>query len=307
MADMTSLLAGTRTFLRDFPKYFEVEQGPLNVLTIRLPHPYVSASALQVYVSTEDATQTPPVLTTELTEEWQLDDRNGLLKLTNDACLGKRILVAGYHYTWFSDADLQHHLRNMVYEHATARPSAWSITDISGAEIEVLEIGAVVHALWSLATELSLDIDVSTPEGMFIPAHQRYSQVLQMMQYWEGQYNTKAASLNVGLGAIEIFQVRRVAYMTGRYVPVYRAREFDNPLPPERLYPAIPEGGQSFPPGPDSPYTTVEQWTEGGTPVTATYTKTPYPEDVPRRSPEELMREGQDLGFGGWGSLGTQG
>ena len=49
-------IAGTaRTYLRDFPKYFEVEQGPMNMLTIRLPHPMVSPISLQVFLGT------PPV------------------------------------------------------------------------------------------------------------------------------------------------------------------------------------------------------------------------------------------------------
>jgi hypothetical protein len=65
-----------------------------------------------------------------------------------------------------------------------------------------------------------------------------------MLQYWESEYSDKAAMLNMGLGALQVFQLRRVAYMTGRYVPVYKSREFDDPDPPERLYPPIPEGVQ---------------------------------------------------------------
>ena len=35
------LTSGARTFLRDYPQYFEVDVGPLNTLTIRLPHPLI--------------------------------------------------------------------------------------------------------------------------------------------------------------------------------------------------------------------------------------------------------------------------
>jgi hypothetical protein len=117
-----------------------------------------------------------------------------------------------------------------------------TLDTLSGVQAEVIEMGAVTRALWSLSIELALDIDVSTPEGMFIPAHQRYQQVVAMMQYWEGQFNERAASLNMGLGALEIFRLRRVSYTTGRYVPVYQDREFDDPRWPKRLYPVIPEG-----------------------------------------------------------------
>lgn len=239
MTSVAELTVSARAMLRDFPKYFEISEGPLNVLTIRLPHPYITPSALQVYVSTTN-TATPPVTTTALTTAWDLDERNGLLKMTDETFLGKPITVAGYHYVWFADADLvlsvQNVLNEMLYNHEGG------VDSLSDVEAEVIAMGAVVRSLWSLSIELALDIDVSTPEGMFIPAHQRYSQVVQMMQQWEGEFNTRAASLNMGLGALEIFQLRRVSYLTGRYVPVYRNREFDDPRWPHRLYPAIPDG-----------------------------------------------------------------
>ena len=121
-------------------------------------------------------------------------------------------------------------------------------------------LGGVVHALWSLSMELMLDIDVSTPEGMFIPARQRFAQVQQMLGVYEAEYQSKAAMLNMGLGALEIFRLRRVALMTGRYVPVYQEREFDDPRPPDRLYPAIPAG---VPPSPNAGDDVIEAITAG--------------------------------------------
>jgi hypothetical protein len=80
---------------------------------------------------------------------------------------------------------------------------------------------------------------------MFIPERQRFTQVIQMLQNYESEYNNKAAMLNMGLNSLDQSRLRRVAKMTGRFVPVYIDREFDDPRPPERLYPAIPEGSQS--------------------------------------------------------------
>ena len=113
-------------------------------------------------------------------------------------------------------------------------------------------MGAVVRALWSLCLEFSFDIDVSTPEGMYIPARQRFGQVLQMLNYWQVQYNERAQALNIGLNALEQFRLRRVAYLTNRYVPIYQEREVDNPLPPKRLFPQIPDQMMGTPGGPDS-------------------------------------------------------
>lgn len=229
---LAQIVGLARGMLRDFPIYFETEEGPLNVLTIRLPHPLVSPQALQVYVVDQG--------TSMLTDQWTLDERNGLLKLTDESFLGKIILVAGYHYTWFSDSDLamQAELAAMEITYGTGQ----EVDDLSGVVAEVAAIGTVVRSLWSLMLEFSFDIDVSTPEGMFIPARQRFQQVQAALQYWEAEYNNKAAALNIGLNSIEIFRLRRVAYMTGRYVPVYKEREFDDPRPPERLYPSIPHG-----------------------------------------------------------------
>ena len=232
--DIAEMTSGARTILRDYPQYFEVDQGPLNVLTIRLPHPLIMSSSLQVYLT--PTTGTP---TTVLTSAWQLDERNGLVKLTEDADLGKRCLIAGYHFTWFTDTDLGFHLNKVVNEMIV---NGSSLDSFSGAEVDVMIMGGVVNALWSLAMELALDIDVSTPEGMFIPARQRYAQVLQMIGQFENEYQTKASLLNIGLGSLEVYRLRRIALMTGRYVPVYREREFDDPRPPERLYPPIPFG-----------------------------------------------------------------
>ena len=103
----------------------------------------------------------------------------------------------------------------------------------------MLGIGCLVGALWSLMTEVATDIDVSDPEGMNIPAHQRYQQVSQLVSFWSAKYDEKAAMLNVGLKRIEQYTLRRESRLTGRYVPIYRGRELDNPRPPIRVRPPI--------------------------------------------------------------------
>jgi hypothetical protein len=102
-------------------------------------------------------------------------------------------------------------------------------------------LGTVVRALWSLSMELMLDIDVNTPEGMMIPARQRYTQVLQMLGPFESEFQSKADMLGLGLGALQIFRLRRISMTTGRYVPVYTDREIDDPRWPKRQWPPIPD------------------------------------------------------------------
>src|SRR5262245_3675960 len=233
------LVAGARTILRDYPQYFEADEGPLNVLTIRLPHPNVSSATLQVYLTPPPPDETTPPVTS-ISSAWQLEERNGLLKLTEESALNNRVLVSGFYTTWFTDGDLAFHLGKS--SHDLDYTNGGTLDGFTTMHYDVLILGGVINALWSLAMELSLDIDVSTPEGMFIPARQRFTQVIQMLQNYEQEYTNKAAMLNIGLGALEVFRLRRVAYTTGRYVPVYREREFDDPTAPERLYPPIPYG-----------------------------------------------------------------
>ena len=280
---MEELVGGARIYLRDYPQFFEVDQGPLDTLTIRLPHPLVSPSSLQVYIS--DPYADPPVPAV-LTTAWQLDERNGLLKLTDPTFLGKRLLVSGYHYTWFADSDLAFHMKQVLAE--VSYSHAGGLAALSPVHAEVIMLGGVVHALWGLAIELSLDIDVSTPEGMFIPARQRYQQVLQLMQHLETLFTEKSAMLNMGLGGLEQFKLRRVAKLTGRYVPVYVNREFDDPRWPKRVYPPIPDyaAGAASEPITD----VIQAWTAASVEANSTV--------------EEIGHGGQDID---WPSIGTRG
>ena len=278
---LAELSSTARTMIRDFPKYFEVEEGPLNVLTIRLPHPLISPGLLQVFIGSPGPTPGDPMTSTPTTA-WQLDDRNGLLKLTDDSFLNQRVLVSGYHYTWFADSDLEMHAQQTADE--VLYNEGGDIDDLDGVMLEVTAVGTVVRALWSMMLELSFDIDVSTPEGMYIPARQRFQQVQQALQYWEAEWTQKAAALNIGLNAIGIGRLRRVARLTNRYVPVYREREFDDPRFPQRLYPPIP---YEVAPPKERSDDIIEVVTEGE-----------YP------SAEERYRMGQDIG---WTSIGTRG
>lgn len=272
-----------RNFLRDFPIFFEVDLGTVNVSTVRLPHPNIEGATLQVYVSAQPgpySSNEDLTMTAVPSTDWTVDERNGLLKFNTVAYQGKRCFVAGYHYEWFLNSDLMFHASTMVSEHVFQREIN-SLSEMPPVELEILAMGTVMKSLWTLVTEFSTDIDINSPEGMFIPARQRFQQVWQMLQYWESQYEDRSRSLNVGLHNIDIFNLRRVSRMTNRFVPMYKAREYDDHNPPERYYPPIPSG-----------MTTADGNTETGSDI---------------RTVEEVGRESMDLGFGGWQTGGTSG
>lgn len=279
------IVSAARDLLRDFPQFFEVDLGGISTATLRLPHPNVSASSVQVYFAPdpgEDAVASETVVLTPVDPAtYTIDERNGLLKFKDTSVLGKQCFVAGYFYEWFIDSDLAYYSEGLVGEHLYGR-SPLTLETMDHTEVDIVAIGTVSRALWSLVTQFSTEINVATPEGMAIPANQRFQQVWQLMQYWEAEYTRRAGALNVGLGAIRVFNLRRVSRQTGRLVPIYIEREYDDHRPPRRVI--LPQ---------QVPATT------GAHVTTRPYSG--YP------TVEEIALEGQDLGFGGWRTIGTSG
>lgn len=285
-ATIDGVVSQARSLLRDFPHFFEVDLGRVTTSTIRLPHPNIDGSTLQVYYAPDpgvvaDESQTV-VLTASNASDWTVDERNGLLKFRNTGVLGKNVIVAGYFYEWFIKEDLEYYSNALVSEHLHGRDLV--LEDMDLMEVDVVAMGAVARALWSLVTQFATEVDVQTPEGMSIPAHQRFEQVWTLFQHWEGEYGRRAGALNVGIMAIRVFQMRRTSLQTGRLVPIYVPREYDDPRPPRRVLPPIQ------------------------TPVTTTATNVASTVTGPvHYSVEEIALEGQDLGFGGWRTIGTRG
>lgn len=216
-----------RNLLRDFPKFFEETYTPLPAATIRLKAPLIASLEIRSVATGAEIT------------EFAIDNRNGVIKFEDPVAVADGIHALGYHYEWFLDSDLSYFADVMVTEHTYERPEVESLSDMGHEEQHVISIGTLVYALFSLMTEFSTDIDVSTPEGMMIPAHMRFQQTMQLFQYWQQKYNDMAAMLNVGLNRIQVKDLRRVSRLTNRYVPTFRGREIDDPRAPIRVFPEI--------------------------------------------------------------------
>jgi hypothetical protein len=210
---------------------------------------------------------------TEITN-LSIDWRNGILKIHSPSAFSAGIYVMGYHYEWFLDDDLSYFADIVLTEHMFDRTDVLGFDDMSAQEKKAISIGTVVYALWSLMTEFSTQIDVSTPEGLMIPAHARFQQVQTLYQFWRAKYEEMLAMLNVGLNRISIKDLRRVSRLTNRYVPVFRGREIDDPSPPIRVFPPI------------DPITTAPE--EGG------------------KEGGQLLND-YGLSYDGWNTIGTSG
>lgn len=216
-----------RNLIRDFPRFFETTYTPLPASTVRLTHPLVASLEVRNVSDGSEITA------------YSLDSRNGILKMHDPAASAQGIYVLGYHMNWFLDEDLEFYAQTVLNEHLFHRDDATGVSDLPIEEQQLVGIGAVMYTYWALLTEFSTEIDVSTPEGLNIPASQRFHQVQSMFQYWKAKYDEMAAALDVGILKIEIKELRRVSRLTNRYVPTFKGREVDDPRPPQRLYPHI--------------------------------------------------------------------
>ena len=227
-ASFNEIGEASRNMIRDFPKFFEATYAPLPAATVQLDYPMVASLEVRSVADNTEVT------------DFSLDYRNGILKLPNVADIRDGIHVYGYHYEWFLPDDLSFYAR-YVFDELMFDSDNDSLADMSETEQSLLPLGTTVYALWSLVTEFSTDIDVSTPEGVMIPAHMRFQQVLQLFQYWKQRYEEKSAAMNLGPNKISQYRLRRISRMTNRYVPVFRGREIDDPRWPVRVFPEIPE------------------------------------------------------------------
>lgn len=236
MATLSEISTIARNYLRDFPRFFQVS-FEASGRTYELGHPNIDRQTFWCASYTSGAS-VPVVLDTPT--DYTLDNRNGLLRLSNTQPSNTQLMVEGYYYEWLTPEDLDFyssvainmHMHNMDVD----------LENVAPVVADVIGIDALVEALWGLVTEFSRDIDVMTSESIHIPASQRFRMVESLLQYWMTEYEKKAKALNIGLNRIEVFNLRRVSRTTNRLVPVYKATELGDYGPLERLWIPIDDG-----------------------------------------------------------------
>lgn len=167
---------------------------------------------------------------------------------------GDHLIVSGKSGGLFSDAELTMFINDAVLQHTKGRESIERYRDSHGfikyletpvtldnlpaVEGTLIALRATVEALWALATDASMDIDISTADGTTVPRSQRYRQLRQHIDGLTDRYNDLSAQMNVGLNRMEVGKLRRVSRTTGRLVPVFVSREYDDyDLPRRELTP----------------------------------------------------------------------
>ena len=233
MAALTDIETTARNYLRDFPRFFQLDFDAVG-RTFDLGHLNIDSTKLWV------ATYTDGTTTQLTTSQYSLDERNGLLRLTTTPSSGTKVLVEGYYFEWLLPADLTFYATLALNQHMhNLEVDKEQLTSVVR---DVIGIDAMIESLWGLMTEYSRDIDITTSEAVHIPASQRFRMIQQLLTHWTAEYEKKARALNIGLDRIEVFNLRRTSRTTNRLVPVQKSRELGDYGPIERSYVPIDDG-----------------------------------------------------------------
>lgn len=239
MATVADISNIARNYLRDFPRFFQVSFDGSS-RTYELGNPNIDATSIWVATYPTNAS-TPTVL---VPSSYDLDTRNGILRLATVPGSTTRVMVEGYHYEWLTPDDLTFYTQRAIEKHLPALNI--DITSLSDIAVNAIAIAAICESLWGLMTEFSRDIDVLTSESIHIPASQRFRMVQSLLGQWEGEYQRHASALNIGIDRLEVFTLRRISRTTNRLVPLYKPMEIGDVGPIERLWPAIDSGVSSL-------------------------------------------------------------
>lgn len=182
--------------------------------------------------------------------DYQLNETLGYVTLTNILPFGGVLSMQGFAWGLFTDDDLTIFLQDAVNQHSHGRTIKERIRTRQGfisyremplmlanmPEIEepMVVALATINTLWVLANDAATDADISTAEGTNVNRTGRYAQLMGHIDQLQERYERLAAQLNVGMYRTETMQLRRVSYTTGRFIPVFKPREYDDHTWPTR-------------------------------------------------------------------------
>lgn len=235
MATQADVIEIARGYLRDFPRFFQVERPKVG-FTYDMGHVNVATDGLWV-ATLSGGTATPLTV-----DQYDLQERDGVIRIDQGVDMSSvdTVLVEGSHYQWLTPSDLEFYSEVAIQLHE--HNLTINLSAMAPAVVKVVGMGAIVQALWGLVTEYSRDVDVIASESVHIPASQRFRMVNQLLNQWQAEYEKYAKSLNIGLDRIEVLNLRRQSRTTNRLVPLYKEREIGDFGPLERIWTEVDDG-----------------------------------------------------------------
>lgn len=179
--------------------------------------------------------------------DFTLQRSAGLIVFSTVPTAGTVYIAEGEYGEYFSDSEIETFVRTAFDMHTRNRNPRIGYDSLPAHEVLLVAILAQIEALWVLKAASAYEINVHAPEGMFIPRGQRFEQLNRFLMEVEARYKELSNAMGVGLYALEMFTLRRVSRSTGRYVPIYLDREYDDTRPPQRVFPNISAQGAELP------------------------------------------------------------
>ena len=229
---MTSTLCDGMTALFDLPK----QNLDTNSFTVQVQN---GASLQQLNPSTD----------------FTVNDELGMIQLTNIPPNGAILTMHGNAWGMFTDDDLTTFINDSVNQHCynrfieerlrtlqgfiAYRNTPMNLNNLPVIEEPLLVMLSTINVLWTIANDMSTDTNVQTVEGTNIDALGRYRQIMDHIQELQERYERYCGQLNVGVFRTEVMKLRRVSYTTGRLIPVFVDREYDDHTWPTRELPPI--------------------------------------------------------------------
>jgi hypothetical protein len=180
-------------------------------------------------------------------EDYELEQRAGVIRFSSTPPEGETFIAEGESSVYFSDEEILLFLESAFALHTRNRNPKPVFETLPAEEVLLVAILAQIEALWVLRTSAAFDINIHAPEGMYIPRNQRFAQLSSVLEAAEARYKELSNALGTGLYAVEMFTLRRVSRLTGRYVPLYLDREVDDTRPPQRVFPPVSAQGAEVP------------------------------------------------------------
>lgn len=186
---------------------------------------------------------------------YMLNAEIGQIFLGSPVPLNAVLVITGCAWSLFSDMELAQIAVDSVRQHTYAtnieeryrdahgfiayRETPKNLANLPGIEEPLVEMLTVINALWSLANDAASDTNVQTAEGTVVDRTTRYRQIMEQVQAMTMRYQDYCGMLNVGMYRSETFQLRRTSYTTGRLVPLFKSREYDDHRWPTREIPPV--------------------------------------------------------------------
>lgn len=264
MATDASLIADVRLELGDNLESFRDSfRGTGDKDDYNLPARNITT--LSVFTVGGDDAIIPLVEDTDFT----VDRSEGIITFTVPPIQDALYVVEGRANGIFTDAELQHFIDAALSQHLKGRTVQrryrdghgfikydrvqMELQDLPKEEEILVSLLATIESLWALSTDAASDIDVTTSEGTSIPRGQRWRQLISQIDILQNKYDTLSLAMGVGLKAPEVMDVRRVSRTTGRLIPVFHEREYDENGPPIRKLPPRNNRDED-PDGPENPF-----------------------------------------------------